>query len=621
MKRFFSLLISLMILIGMFSGCTPTGPDLTEPTNSAPTESEQLQVPTEPVDESVFYFSNELERGRLYSLRLDGSDLHLVVDAYCYDVHQIGNSVYYMSDGNLWVYNISSDESVILVANVIGYAVEGKHLVYYLDAEEIFQTDVHYRNLETGEDRLIQKIMNGGDCAIANGILYYTKYDQSLDKSMLMVCNLTTFEVRTIANEISSFYRLLAVGDGVYFEGNGEYNHYCQYYATADGTVLRKIEGGLTSGCTMFHESDGEMMCCYTTYVETGSQSCIHRHNADGSITELMQAKDGGYFTYTPLRKDIWLITHVYYDIYPSEEDPSFDEWVYRSEYYLLDREGNTIALDVSGELGNMFANGDFPVMDSSTARKPVAADIYKLFVTNYGYEGTKPVCSTTHGAWLNIADRKADIALLAAPTEEEMDYLNSRNVSIEMKLYGGDGLVFIGNSENPVKNLSHDQIIAIYQGKIKNWNEVGGPDQTITVYYRDDQSGSQRLFEKMVFKGLELPNYEALGFAYMDEMSTIVDIVLQDPYSIGYSIMTYLDDVYENEKLKVFAVDGIVPSVESVKNSTYRYHTQGYVVIRSDEPMDSPVRRLYDWFGSPVCDEILIGNGITPLHGDNGIG
>ena len=96
---------------------------------------------------------------------------------------------------------------------------------------------------------------------------------------------------------------------------------------------------------------------------------------------------------------------------------------------------------------------------------------------------------------------------------------------------------------------------------------------------------------------------------------------MIHDPYSIGYSIMTYLDDVYENEQLKVFAVDGVVPSVDTVKDGSYPYHTQGFVVIRSDEPKSSPARRLFDWFGSPVSDEILIANGITPLHGESGIG
>ena len=620
MKRLFLFLIAVIVMLGLLTGCSNERPVATEPSNPVQIGEPTEPDPTFPVDEEVFYFSNEQERCRLYSMRLDGSDLKLVVDAYCYDVRQVGNSVYYMSDGDLCVYHIPTGKASILIDDAFDYAVDGKHLVYYLDAAEIFQTEVRYRNLETGEDKLIEMIMNGGDCAIANGILYYTKYVQEFGKGMLGVCDLETLETWTIADELQGIYRLQAADGGVYFEGS-KYDGYGQFFASADGSIIRKIENGLTDFCTMFQESDGEMLCCYTTYVETGSEACVHRHNNDGSITELLRGKEGGYFTYTPLRDNNWLISHAYYDIYPSAEDPTGDEWVYRTEYYLLDRDGNTLLLDMAGELGSMFPEGDFPIMDSSTARKPVTADIYNLFVLSHGYEGTKPLCSTTHGAWLNIADRKVDIALLAAPTEGEMDYLKEGGVTIEMKLYGGDGLVFIGNSANPVQDLTQEQIISIYQGKITNWSQVGGPDQPITVYYRDDQSGSQRLFEKMVFKGLELPDYEKLGFAYMDEMSTIVDIVINDPYSIGYSIMTYLDDVYDNEELKVFAVDGVVPSVDSVKDGSYAYHTQGYVVIRSDEPEGSPVRRLYDWFGSPVCDEILIGNGITPLHGENGIG
>ena len=85
-------------------------------------------------------------------------------------------------------------------------------------------------------------------------------------------------------------------------------------------------------------------------------------------------------------------------------------------------------------------------MIDSSTARKPLTAThCYRFFCLDTGYGGAEPLCSTTHGAWLNIADKKADIALLAAPTDEEKAYLAERGVEVEMKLYGGDGLVFIG--------------------------------------------------------------------------------------------------------------------------------------------------------------------------------
>ena len=182
------------------------------------------------------------------------------------------------------------------------------------------------------------------------------------------------------------------------------------------------------------------------------------------------------------------------------------------------------------------------------------------------------------------------------------------------MKLYGGDGLVFIGNSACGVTDLTLDQVCAIFRGEITNWSELGGADHAIRVLYRDDQSGSQRLFEKMVFKGEDVPDYEALGFERLDEMSTLVSACLDDPYAIGYSIMTYLNDVYSNEALLAFSLNGYSATPENVRTGDYPLGTKGYVVIRSDEPEDSPARRLYNWFGSPLSDTFLTSCGITPL-------
>ena len=289
--------------------------------------------------------------------------------------------------------------------------------------------------------------------------------------------------------------------------------------------------------------------------------------------------------------------------------------WTTTTTYIVLDMESAKLYIvDLNGLYSELFADGDFPVMDSSTARKPLVQNIYRFFCLDTGYGGAEPLCSTTHGAWLNIADRKADIALLAAPTEEEETYLKEQGVEVEMKLYGGDGLVFIGNSACGVTDLTLDEVRAIFRGEITNWSELGGADHAIHVLYRDDQSGSQRLFEKMLFKDGDVPDYEALGFNRLDEMSTLVSACLDDPYAIGYSIMTYLNDVYSNEALLAFSLNGYSATPENVRTGDYPLGTKGYVVIRSDEPEDSPARRLYNWFGSPLSDTFLSSCGITPL-------
>ncbi len=295
------------------------------------------------------------------------------------------------------------------------------------------------------------------------------------------------------------------------------------------------------------------------------------------------------------------------------------DLWYTLDCYHVLDLEsGEMSEFPVRGQYSRLFADGDFPVVDSSTARRPVTAEIYAFFCESTGAGGALPLCSTTHGAWLNIADGGADLALLAAPTQEEQAYLDERGVSVEMKLYGGDGLVFIGNHACGVEDMSLEQVRGIYRGEITNWAQLGGADHAIRVLYRDDQSGSQRLFERMLWKDESVPDFERLGFERLGDMTTIVSECLHDPYAIGYSIMTYLRDVYSKEELLAFSLEGYPATPENVASHHYPLGTQGYVVIRSDEPENSPARRLYDWFGSPLSDVILTNNGVTPLH-DNG--
>ncbi|MBQ6249390.1 MAG: substrate-binding domain-containing protein [Oscillospiraceae bacterium] len=284
----------------------------------------------------------------------------------------------------------------------------------------------------------------------------------------------------------------------------------------------------------------------------------------------------------------------------------------FRTHRYLIDlSSGACTEVTRPGVETSLFADGSFPVMDSSTARKPVTSRLWQFFCQEQGVEGNQPLCSTTHGAWLNIADGVADIALLAAPTEEEEAYLQEKGVTVDRKLYGGDGLVFIVNSACGVTNVTLDDLRAVYRGEITNWSQLGGVDAPIHVLYRDDQSGSQRLFDKLLFGG-DAPDLS--GFERLDEMSTIVGAVEYDPYAIGYSIMTYLDSVYGETDVRVLSLDGVAPTPESVADSTYPLGTKGYVVIRSDEPAGSPARRLYDWFGCPTCDDILTPSGVTPL-------
>lgn len=259
-----------------------------------------------------------------------------------------------------------------------------------------------------------------------------------------------------------------------------------------------------------------------------------------------------------------------------------------------------------------------FPQLDSSTARIPITDALYALFADEYGIAGPKPICSKTHQAWLNLADGTVDLILCIAPSDEEKEYLYEKGVDVEMRLYGCDGLVFIGNSANPVKNLTQEQIKGIYRGDIVNWSELGGPDAKITAYYRDDQSGSQRFFEDLVWKDEKLPDFTKLNLFISGAMEEITDMVIYDQYAIGFNIMSYIDLTFSDPRLMFFDVDGVTPSTATLADNTYAYKTQAYIIINADEPADSSARVLFNWFGCDQSRELIHANSsLSIIFGD----
>ena len=546
------------------------------------------------------YFCVQMEQSRLYAIPYGGGEAKLLADKYtnCFD--QNGDSVLAsFDDGSAARINVLTGESEeILPAGTQQFhrihAFSGGFVGEYYSIREskLYLCENGKEPVEIfpgryfGDVRVVNDTLVGSDYSgDSNRIIGYAlpSLEQKWETKLDLYCYLTANDDDLLlSNSYDGFVSRVDPSDGSVVNVNGAiYANDSVLYAW-DGTYL--LEGNYTTNFALYLVRGDERLSL--DLPSEDSSKYVAATRGGKALIACSQSSDAGDYG-----------------------------WTSSTRYYVLDLESTQLyEIGVKGYYSELFAAGDFPVIDSSTARKPLTSSIYRFFCLDTGYGGAEPLCSTTHGAWLNIADKKADIALLAAPTDEEKAYLAERGVEVEMKLYGGDGLVFIGNSACGVTDLTLDQVRAIFRGEITNWSELGGADHAIRVLYRDDQSGSQRLFEKMVFKGEDVPDYEALGFERLDEMNTLVSACLDDPYAIGYSIMTYLNDVYSNEALLAFSLNGYSATPENVRTGDYPLGTKGYVVIRSDEPEDSPARRLYNWFGSPLSDTFLTSCGITPL-------
>ncbi|MED4311286.1 phosphate ABC transporter substrate-binding protein PstS family protein [Heyndrickxia coagulans] len=122
-------------------------------------------------------------------------------------------------------------------------------------------------------------------------------------------------------------------------------------------------------------------------------------------------------------------------------------------------------------------------------------------------------------------------------------------------------GFAPVANQDIGVDNLTKQQLIGIFTGKIKNWKEVGGKDLKIVVINRAEGSGTRAVFEKQALDGAT-----AVKAQEQDSSGTVQKIVNETPGAISYLAFSYI-----NNKVKALKVDGVEPTEENVKTNKWK--------------------------------------------------
>ena len=173
------------------------------------------------------------------------------------------------------------------------------------------------------------------------------------------------------------------------------------------------------------------------------------------------------------------------------------------------------------------------------------------------------------------------------------------------------------------------EQIQDIYvQNAYDNWTEVGGPDAVLLPYCRNTDSGSHALMERYFLEdgALSLSDEILQGNVSLAMSTALTDVAAAlslDPpaYAIGYSVYGYYEgmesmmgDVTSN-RLHLLAVDGVAPTDETVSDGSYPLADYNYLVLRSNEPEDSPARRLADFMLSREGQLLVEREGFLPVQ------
>lgn len=190
-----------------------------------------------------------------------------------------------------------------------------------------------------------------------------------------------------------------------------------------------------------------------------------------------------------------------------------------------------------------------------------------------------------------NALSKATDIGNSSRKLKEDETGLEQNQIAI-------DAIAIVVNPNNPIKNLTNDQIKSIFTGEIKNWNEVGGTNVPIVTVGRESGSGTRDGFESV----LQIEN-ECKYMQELNETGAVKSTVASDENAIGYISFGKADSA-----VKVLEINSISPTAETLGSGQYILQRPFLCLTSGEMP-----QRVKDFFEFVASDE---GKAITQKQG-----
>jgi len=267
----------------------------------------------------------------------------------------------------------------------------------------------------------------------------------------------------------------------------------------------------------------------------------------------------------------------------------------------------------------------NFPRIDGSTSTIPLTQEIIRVM---FAPDGTLPShdhrfyepqhASRTVPSYELLIANYLDMILVPDPSDYVLNLAEEAGVELEFFPVAVEALVFITSIQNPVSDITTEQILQIYTDRsITNWAELNGDYGRIIPLNRNPHSGSQTLMDNLVLEGRTLhpalmpyaqdmmghmisstanPMWWVLG--YRNDADDPYEIPMHGNYALGYTVYFLLRalDMWYDEMVKPLSLNGVFPSRETIMSGEYSLTTNYFAVIRADTPQNHPARKLVNW-------------------------
>ncbi len=198
---------------------------------------------------------------------------------------------------------------------------------------------------------------------------------------------------------------------------------------------------------------------------------------------------------------------------------------------------------------------------------------------------------------------------------DEEIKAAEANGIEPVEHVIARDAIAVIVNPENPIDQLSLEDIARIYRGEVNNWSELGGEDRPIVRLSRETNSGTHVYFLEEVVRLGDKENKEIFSAdtLLLPSSEGIISEVRDNPNAIGYDGLGYV--IPEVKMLAVTASADqpyVLPSVETVNNGQYPISRDLYMYSRADAPQS--VLDYLAWIVSPEAQKIVTQLGFVPI-------
>lgn len=199
---------------------------------------------------------------------------------------------------------------------------------------------------------------------------------------------------------------------------------------------------------------------------------------------------------------------------------------------------------------------------------------------------------------------------------QEEIEESRSRGIEPVEFIVARDAIAVIVNPNNPVNELTLQQISDIYSGKIGNWKEVGGEDRPIVRLSRETNSGTHVYFLETVLRlgDSEDKTLFSTDTLLLPSSEGIIIEVRQNPNAIGYDGLGYVP--HDLKMIAIASEQGgayVLPSIATVNDKSYPIARDLYMYTNG-EPT-GVVKEYLDWILSPEAQQIVAELGFVPAR------